>query len=580
MNYKRFKSFALSLTFFLNSLVISNFRCNATWPFQKEEDELTRVVRAYNAFNTVRSTYLHRECGKYLNSVEALERFDPSIKRLDEIYNITEYIKRKMVIDAKNHNYKLTDNCQERFEACEPGYTEAMVTAWDYMIRTIKNERKLDGTLFQKLHDVAVKGVDISDGGRRYYKHIPPGYDKLLTGPGPNRRFAARTNSLGLTELDRKIHDKLWANGVESKYMHHVMIAGHGEFNWSDLATDITKDFEACKCVDEFFESYYSDIEKLEQNKYLEGSFLPKDSSMTDKKLELIIRTCQDLEQLHLFSDGNLRTIAFLVMNKMLIENGLYPTCMWNPNYLDLYDIVTIIYQVKMGQLHFYKLLHGEEIKRKDFDNYFISDIQRDSKIIDFICGDMINNKGKSDDEVKDIVSGLLKRNNFESDLDFTSTLEQLKLQKMLEKVKKTCGQTSDTCEMLQCLNEWCFKHEEEAKKDIIKFLKSKSVNSIDDIYQYLNLTRDASDKKRFLLGEIGKLGDIFRKTDENKYKYIMFVLNYILVKNGVAPALVIGISKEIKYAKEYYFGMRLEVVILFTILKGQRDLRDIMENC
>ena len=89
---------------------------------------------------------------------------------------------------------------------------------------------------------------------------------------------------------------------------------------------DTRSEIQMSTYAKEFFDKYYEKLKELTEKGYLEGSFLPPNSSLIDKRLELIIRTCQDLDQMHLFTDGNIRTIAFLVMNKMLIENGFNPT--------------------------------------------------------------------------------------------------------------------------------------------------------------------------------------------------------------------------------------------------------------
>lgn len=59
-----------------------------------------------------------------------------------------------------------------------------------------------------------------------------------------------------------------------------------------------------------------------------------------DKKsiLDMVI-VCQTLDQLHLFIDGNIRTIVFVVLNKMLIDAG-YPLVTFdNPNIFDMYSV-------------------------------------------------------------------------------------------------------------------------------------------------------------------------------------------------------------------------------------------------
>jgi Fic/DOC family len=69
--------------------------------------------------------------------------------------------------------------------------------------------------------------------------------------------------------------------------------------------------------------------------------------------LEAIVRCCQDLDQVHLFEDGNIRTIAFLVLNKCLIEQNLSPTILDEPNIFDCKSMAEIQEAVKAGQKTF-----------------------------------------------------------------------------------------------------------------------------------------------------------------------------------------------------------------------------------
>jgi hypothetical protein len=70
-------------------------------------------------------------------------------------------------------------------------------------------------------------------------------------------------------------------------------------------------------------------------------------------KLEAIARCAQDLDQLHLFADGNIRTIAFLVVNKLLIENNLDPVILHEPNIFDCKSVGELVAALRAGQRAF-----------------------------------------------------------------------------------------------------------------------------------------------------------------------------------------------------------------------------------
>ncbi len=76
-----------------------------------------------------------------------------------------------------------------------------------------------------------------------------------------------------------------------------------------------------------------------------------KNARNAGEKREAIARCCRDLEVSHLFSDGNARTIGFLLVNKLLLQNGLGPTLMRNPNLFDGYSVKELAAEIEAGQL-------------------------------------------------------------------------------------------------------------------------------------------------------------------------------------------------------------------------------------
>jgi prophage maintenance system killer protein len=93
-------------------------------------------------------------------------------------------------------------------------------------------------------------------------------------------------------------------------------------------------------------ELYEKEIKKLD----------PASATHADDALDAIVRCCQDLDQVHLFVDGNIRTIAFLVMNKLLLENGLQPAILDEPNIFDCKSVAELKAAVREGQARFASL--------------------------------------------------------------------------------------------------------------------------------------------------------------------------------------------------------------------------------
>ena len=94
--------------------------------------------------------------------------------------------------------------------------------------------------------------------------------------------------------------------------------------------------------VQTIIDDYYNKINTIGKN----------ESEVTEQKLDAAIECCQNLDQLHAFADGNVRT-ATLVLNKFLIELGEYPCIFDNPNVLDVKSIRELMQYVREGQEKF-----------------------------------------------------------------------------------------------------------------------------------------------------------------------------------------------------------------------------------
>lgn len=65
------------------------------------------------------------------------------------------------------------------------------------------------------------------------------------------------------------------------------------------------------------------------------------------KDLKEMIKLCKTLDQLHLFTDGNIRTIVFIVLQKLLLDNGYKPIYLADPNIFDMFSIDQIFEKIK-----------------------------------------------------------------------------------------------------------------------------------------------------------------------------------------------------------------------------------------
>ncbi|MEE3651268.1 MULTISPECIES: Fic family protein [unclassified Brenneria] len=73
-------------------------------------------------------------------------------------------------------------------------------------------------------------------------------------------------------------------------------------------------------------------------------------------KLTEIARLCQTLEQAHCFTDGNARTLGFLFVNQLLLENKLSPSVIYDPNRFDGFSHQQLVAEIQKGQRLFERL--------------------------------------------------------------------------------------------------------------------------------------------------------------------------------------------------------------------------------
>ena len=82
----------------------------------------------------------------------------------------------------------------------------------------------------------------------------------------------------------------------------------------------------------------------------------PKEN--TEQILQAIARLIQDLEQLHVFVDGNSRTLGIDLLNRELLLHNLSPSVLRDVNQLDCLSTEELVEAIKEGQHYFQSLFH------------------------------------------------------------------------------------------------------------------------------------------------------------------------------------------------------------------------------
>jgi hypothetical protein len=247
----------------------------------------------------------------------------------------------RLLMDAKHHV-----RGRYGFEN-EAGYMTAMMRGFTKILR--ERGRKVTAEYFEELHDVAVENVF-----NRSSERMAKGFrDSKLHGEG----FGVDADTWsdeGFRELTDKYRHRNRQDAVYGEAGHpvgEVLAQEPGEMAGPEVLRKqvLLKPLVRSQCrrfANLVLDIYYQEIEKL-------GA---AHDDTRDARLTAIVRCCQDLDQLHLFVDGNIRTIVFLLMNKLLMENDMEPAILHEPNVFDCKSVGELKNAVLAGQAKFASL--------------------------------------------------------------------------------------------------------------------------------------------------------------------------------------------------------------------------------
>jgi len=295
-------------------------------------------------------------------SFEGKDTLDNAIKSFE---NANE---DKSVVQRKNRWRLIIDGAVQKAEDCnplafedEPGYHAAMYRAFELMERTINQPLTVD--LIIALHDMAVDGVKKRQG---------PMFSKDVASEHTAGKFAlsiANVSDAGFKEMILMQKDR--AAFFEVKTEYGIPLEG-------DDIDEITSDTYK-------FSENYGDIRLVRYGKLKNQSEVIDELQKLINKYyqniassngnsELIIKAIADFahqaDLLHPFDDGNVRTIVFLVVNKLLLENGFPPAIFEDPNRFDGYTVNELYNEINDGmnkaKEHGFTSLRKTELSSKE----------------------------------------------------------------------------------------------------------------------------------------------------------------------------------------------------------------------
>ncbi len=207
------------------------------------------------------------------------------------------------------------------------GIAELSANVASYKVKVLANGRPIP------------EGIDIDDrllGG--YVKSLS---DLELTLSSEDftgcSDYVTKSNEFDQIKWDREFplctKHSLAFRAKVNRYIDYLKISKNPIYKLDRIATSVIK-----YTVDFFLEEYYTNI---------------KDAKDEDSKIKCIVKLCQSLDQLHPFTDGNIRLFGMLLLNYLLIRNQISPCVLTDPNCLDLLSINELLLKVKEGQKNF-----------------------------------------------------------------------------------------------------------------------------------------------------------------------------------------------------------------------------------
>jgi hypothetical protein len=198
------------------------------------------------------------------------------------------------------------------FDALEPGYLRSMYGAADWMLQNVN--KKFGADDYAELHDRAMPTSETL-GFRQEVVMKKAQY--LAYG------VEGATNQAKL-----EINADLGENGKWGVCLQDTVIL-------TEMPTTVIRD-----ATQKTLDDYYAKIAKL----------APNDA---DGKIRAIVECCQILDRRHPFRDGNTRSAAMLLMNKLLMAEGLSPVIWHDPNDIESLTRAQCFDEVKQGQRRF-----------------------------------------------------------------------------------------------------------------------------------------------------------------------------------------------------------------------------------
>lgn len=227
------------------------------------------------------------------------------------------------------------------FDSEETNYLSCMLDGYEFMLKSLASP--LSPNYYRALHDVCCWDVRSADapGG------IPMGY--RVHGDGAE----AFRVILGSTLSERGYHE------LVEKYKCATFIFEEQTYQpFKESLLDPTRTIDLTGKDLSLIKVKPTRIKTCEFNvTFCIKKYESAKKDTEEQKLRAIAELCQDLDQFHVFVDGNIRTTGILLLNKMLLSQELSPSVLKDVNCLDCLAVDEIVELIKEGQEFFQTLI-------------------------------------------------------------------------------------------------------------------------------------------------------------------------------------------------------------------------------
>jgi|GEM_PF-2905071 len=222
----------------------------------------------------------------------------------------------------------------------EQGYMQGMLRGLNLMIATL--DEPLTADLYRTLHDAAVDKVyerdNLQTTMKKGYSECGVGFDLIM---------GINCTEAGLAEYRKKSGVVINESGQTRRLCaaYNPEIAARMEDDKCVTQVIKTRQQICDEHVTEIIDTYNKELRIAKEI----NDPLKRETAI----LTCIAKCCQDLDQHHVFEDGNIRTVVFLVMNKLLLKNKLAPVILKEPNAVDMFSLEQIVSLMREGQKTF-----------------------------------------------------------------------------------------------------------------------------------------------------------------------------------------------------------------------------------